>query len=207
MRRRCFIIVLAFAMSGIALCQEKDTHAEEAAHLATLLNWKPGSVLAEIGAGDGRMTLAAAQRVGASGRVYATEIDEKALAHLKELAARDTNIIPIKATQADCGLPPESCDSIFMRLSYHHLTNPGETDASLFRSLKPGGLLAVLDEDPVPGAPIPEGVPKNRLWHGIPQKVLVSELTAAGFRVVNEIVPWADWPHHNYCVVFRKPGP
>jgi ubiquinone/menaquinone biosynthesis C-methylase UbiE len=170
MLRRSFVIVLAFLVLGTALCQEKDTHEEEAAHLATLLKWKPGIVVAEIGAGDGRMTLAAAQHVGATGRVYATEIDEKALAHLREIAAKERNITPVKATQADCNLPPESCDSIFMRLSYHHLTKPVETDASFFRSLKPGGLLAVIDEDPVPGAPIPEGVPKNRIWHGIPQK-------------------------------------
>lgn len=204
---RCSIfIALAFVACGTALCQEKDTHEQEAGHLATLLNWRPGSVVADIGAGDGRMTLAAARHVGAEGRVYATEIDDKALAHLRELSEKEKNITPVKVTATETNLPAEGCDSIYMRLSYHHLTSPAEIDASLFRSLKPGGLLAVIDEDPVPGAPIPEGVPKNRIWHGIPQKVLVEELTAAGFQVVTVIAPWADWPHPNYCVVFRKPG-
>ena len=200
-------MVLAFATCGLAACQERDTHEEEAARLATLLSWKPGSVVAEIGAGEGQMTLAAARRVGAAGRVYTTELDAKKLAHLEELAAKEKNIITLTAAETGTNLPPECCDSIFMRLVYHHLTKPAEIDASLFRSLKAGGLLAVIDEEPIAGMSLPEGVPENRGGHGIPQKLLVEELTAAGFQVVTQIVPWADWPSHNhcYCVVFRKP--
>jgi len=207
MLRRSLIIVLVLAACGIAACQERDTHEEEAAHLATLLGWKPGSVVAEIGAGDGRMTVAVAQRVGAAGKVYTTELDPKKLAHLEELAAKEKNITAIKAGETGTNLPPECCDSIFMRLVYHHLTKPADVDASLLRSLKPGGRLAVIDEEPNPSDPVPAGVPKNRGGHGIPQKLLVEELTAARFQVVTQIVPWADWPHHSYCVVLRKPEP
>jgi predicted methyltransferase len=88
-----------------------------------------------------------------------------------------------------------------MRLVYHHYTTPGEMDASLLRSLRPGGRLAVIDEEPREGTSIPEGVPKNRIGHGIPQKVLIDELTAAGFKVESV---HNDWPDHFYCVVFTK---
>ena len=107
--------------------------------------------MAEIGAGKGEITLAAAKRVGAAGRVYTTELDAKKLAHLEELAAKEKNITALQAGEAQTNLPPECCDSIFMRLVYHHLTKPAEIDASLFRSLKPGGLLAVIDENRGPG--------------------------------------------------------
>ena len=203
---RSFIFILVLGTFGIAACQEKDTHEEEATHLSTLLDWKPGSVVAEIGAGDGRLTLAAAQRVGLAGRVYTTELDKKKLAHLQEIAAKEKNITSIKAGANETNLPPESCDSIFMRLVYHHLTQPAKIDASLFRSLKPGGLLAVIDEYPT-GEPLPKGVPRNRGGHGIPEKLVVQELTSTGFHVVTEIDPWAAWPvHHSYCVVLRKPA-
>jgi hypothetical protein len=77
-------------------------------------------------------------------------------------------------------------------------------DASLFRAVKPGGLLAVIDEEPPANTKPPEGVPQNRGGHGMPQKLLVEELTSAGFQVVQTL---NDWPNHGYCAVFRKPSP
>lgn len=204
MLRRSFIVALALCAWVLAPCHGQDTWQDEADRLATLLSWHPGSVVAEIGAGNGELTLAAAQRVGSFGKVYTTELDAKALAHLQELAAEKKNIIAVKAAEADTNLPSRCCDSIFMRLVYHHLTKPAEIDESLFQSLKPGGRLAVIDREPPKGTSIPEGVPANRGGHGIPQKILISELIAAGFEM--ETVH-NDWSSRNYCVVFRKAKP
>jgi ubiquinone/menaquinone biosynthesis C-methylase UbiE len=205
MLRRSFIVSLALCALGVALCRGQDSYQQEANRLATLLNWHPGDVVAEIGAKKGQLTLAAAQRVGSAGKVYSTELDPEALARLEELATKQKNIIAVKASESDTNLPPACCDSIFMRLVYHHLTKPVEIDASLLRSLKPGGRLAVIDEEPSRGSIIPEGVAKNRGGHGVPQNILTSELVNAGFEV--ETVS-KDWPHDEfhqmYCVVFRK---
>ena len=152
MRRRSFIIALVLSAFMVAPGRAQDNYQEEADRLALLLNWQQGSVVADIGAGKGEMTLAAAKRVGTAGRVYTTELDAKKLAHLEELAAKEKNITALQAGETQTNLPPECCDSIFMRLVYHHLTKPAEIDASLFRSLKPGGLLAVIDEEPPPGS-------------------------------------------------------
>jgi SAM-dependent methyltransferase len=208
MLQRSIIFALALVALGAAP-RAQDTAQEEIHRLAALLKWHSGTVVAEIGASDGKLTLAAARHVGAAGKVYSTEIDAKALANLKELSAKEGNITVINAAEADTNLPSGCCDSIFMRLVYHHLTHPAEIDASLFRALRPGGRLAIIDEDPLTGTPIPEGVPKNRVGHGVPQKILVSELVGAGFE--SEAV-YNDWPsrdefHHIYCVVFRKTKP
>jgi ubiquinone/menaquinone biosynthesis C-methylase UbiE len=203
-RNRHLVLALAFGALALVACHGRAQDWKDADKLATLLNWKPGSVVAEIGAGDGGLTLAAAERVGPTGRVYTTELDPKELAKLESLAAAQKahNIIAVKAGEAETNLPDECCDSIFMRDVYHHLTKPAEIDASLFRSLKPAGLLAVIDEEPPPGSSIPKGVPKNRGGHGMPKQLLIDELTAAGFQAPTTPTYWHG---KVYCVVFRKP--
>jgi len=84
---------------------------------------------------------------------------------------------------------------------YHHLTKPMEFDANLVRSLKPGGRLAIIDFAPRAGLEPVEGVPSNRGGHGIPQKMVIEELGAAGLQV-EKIVN--DWPEDSYCVLFVK---
>jgi len=205
-RQTCCRLVIGtalFCAFTLVSCVAQEVYQQEAGRLAVLLNWQPGSVVAEIGAGRGQITLQAAELVRATGRVYTTELDPKEFARLQEMAADHKNITAIKAGEADTNLPPDCCDSIFMRLVYHHIVDPVEIDASLFRSLKPGGRLAVIDEEPRPGSSPVKGVPANRIGHGIPQKVLVAELTAAGFQVVKI---QNDWPGGKYCVVFSKPG-
>jgi predicted methyltransferase len=202
MRRRSFLLPLVLSVLVVTPGRAQD-YQQDADRLAPLLDWQPGSVVADIGAGKGEMTLAAAKRVGSAGRVYTTELDAKKLAQLEELAAKEKNITALRAGETQVNLPPECCDSIFMRLVYHHLTQPAEIDSSLFRSLKPGGLLAVIDEEPQPGTKRPEGVPENRVGHGVPQKIVIEELTSAGFKVVKS---FDDWPDKHYCVIFRKPS-
>jgi hypothetical protein len=84
---------------------------------------------------------------------------------------------------------------------YHHLTKPAEFDANLVRSLKAGGRLAIIDFPPRPGLEPVEGVPSNRGGHGIPQKIVIEELKAAGLQV-EKIVD--DWAENSYCVLFVK---
>jgi ubiquinone/menaquinone biosynthesis C-methylase UbiE len=170
MLRRTFIAALALCAFAAAPLPGRDTLQEEASRLARLLSWDAGSMVAEIGAGNGDLTLAAARRVGPSGKVYTTELNVQLFSHLQELAAKHKNITAVKAAEADTNLPPACCDSIFMRLVYHHLTRPAEIDASLFRSLKPGGQLAVIDEEPAEGSSVPEGVPQTRHPARNPQK-------------------------------------
>jgi hypothetical protein len=84
---------------------------------------------------------------------------------------------------------------------YHHLTKPTEFDANLVRSLKSGGRLAIIDFAPRAGLDPVEGVPRNRGGHGIPQEIVIEELSAAGLQV-EKIVN--DWPENSYCVLFVK---
>lgn len=207
-QRRPFIIALAFISLVITTgSAEENTYQQEGDRLAAELLWKNGSVVADIGAGRGELASIAAEHLGAAGRVYVTELDAKKLELLQALAAKNKNITALQAAVSQTNLSPACCDSIFMRLVYHHLTKPAEIDASLFQSLKPGGFLAVIDEEPRPGSTRVAGVPENRIGHGIPEKILIEELTATGFRLVKSFDDWPsrDATHQIYCVIFNKP--
>lgn len=77
--RSCHLLALA-APALVAF----DSYDREAKRLGDLMNRKPGEVIAEIGAGEGQMSFAAAARVGPGGRVYSTEIDLTKLAYLSQ---------------------------------------------------------------------------------------------------------------------------
>lgn len=206
---RCKIaaIVVASLWSIGALALEiNGDERQELTRLAELTHWKDGTVVADIGAGDGTYTFLAAEKVGASGRIYATEIDKEKLSSLKAEAAKRnlTNIVVVEGSADDTKLPSNCCDAIFLRHVYHHLTQPQDFNRNLMRSLRPGAFLAIIDFPPSSNLSPVEGVPKNRGGHGIPEKVMVEELTAAGLQV-EKIVK--DWSAQDYCVVFVKRSP
>ena len=135
--------------------------------------------------------------------MYATEIDAKKLEELKaEVAKRKLqNVLVVESKEADTNLPAACCDAIFLRHVYHHLTKPTEFDINLVRSLKPGGRLAIIDFAARSGLDPVQGVPSNRGGHGVPQKIVIEELTAAGLQVEKVV---NDWPDDDYCVLFVK---
>lgn len=202
---RPLLMPLALLLFGVGAASA-DRHADR---LAGLLELRPGMVVAEIGAGVGKTTRAVAERVGPSGHVYSTEIDPEALAKIRETVADLSNVTVVQAGVAETGLPDACCDAIFMEAVYHHLAKPAEIDAGLFRALRPGGRLVVIDFPPAlllrPWTPT--DVPPNRGGHGIPTKVLRRELAAAGFEKVSLDRSW-DWGwmgQRFYAAVFRRP--
>ena len=106
------------------------------------------------------------------------------------------------------GLLKECCDAIYMRKVYHHFTDPEGMTSSLFESVRPGGIVALIDFEPRWWrfwCGLPTGVPKNRGGHGMPADLLVAEMTAAGFEMESKDLEWWSWPTKRFCVLFRRP--
>jgi SAM-dependent methyltransferase len=179
-----------------------DVSGPEMPRLRQALALRTGMVVADVGAGKGQLTLALAGAVGSAGHVFSSEIDPARLRALREAVAgaRLGNVTVVDAKTSESGLPAGCCDAIVLRRVYHHLTDPAATIESLWRALRPGGLLAVIDIPPLFFLP-------DRSSLGIAPQIVINEVTASGFE---KLQLYTDWPGRgpfaSYCVLFRKPG-
>ena len=106
----------------------------------------PGYIFADVGAGTGFFAIAAAKRVGSTGRVYALDLEPTMLEDLrvKAAAAGVGNIKILRSEEDRVPLPQASVDIAFLACVLHELDGPG-TLRECARILKPTGRLGVVD--------------------------------------------------------------
>jgi ubiquinone/menaquinone biosynthesis C-methylase UbiE len=183
---------LAFALAFIPASREfgapqgMETEAEYA-RIAELIGATPGKTVADVGAGGaGVITYPLARRVGPTGRVYATEVKEPQVDSLRKGAKRLglENVEVVFGTQHDMGLPPQCCDGLLLRLVYHAFDEPAKMLDSLRRSMKPGGLVLIIDFRPKPDQ-------------------LTREMASVGFDRVEVLERWQG-REEIFAVLFKK---
>src|SRR5512138_566321 len=111
---------------------------------------KPGMVIGEIGAGRGYFTFWLSRGVGATGKVYANDIDRSALDSIERAAAEEgvANIETVLGTVEDPRLPAGALDMVFMVNAFHDLASPIELLVNLRPALKPGATVVIMAPDP-----------------------------------------------------------
>jgi predicted methyltransferase len=197
----CLPFLLLVLAVPPALAQD---NASDTAKLIDVLQLKPGSIVAEIGAGGGELTLALARHVGPSGRVYTSELGADRLTKLRGVVEKSglAQVQVIEGQEAHANLPEGCCDAVFMRNVYHHFADPATMNASFLKALKPGGRVAVIDFAPRRGGAIaPPGERGGNESHGVSVDVVSNELKAAGF----EIVASEDRGERWFLVVASRP--
>ena len=127
---------------------ERGERGEEEAPDAALdaLKIPKGASVADIGAGSGYITERLAARVGATGRVFANDLQPQMLEILsRRLAAKQiTNVTLVQGTVDDPKLAPASVDLELMVDVYHELSQPQVMLQHLREALRPGGRLVLL---------------------------------------------------------------
>lgn len=122
--------------------------------LVAALGLKPGAIAAEIGAGSGLVTLPLARAVGPTGRLVATDLDEAALAALRERADADGlhNITTRRVDSDQPGLEAAAYDLVLLAHVDHLLADRGEYLRRLRPALRSGGRIVVSNrQDREPG--------------------------------------------------------
>lgn len=113
------------------------------------LGIKAGQIIGDVGAGDGYFTFRLAERIGQTGRIYASDIDSQALQGLKAVSRekRLENITVILGTDCDPKLPAKSMDMILMVNVIHLVNEPTLFLQNITKSLKPGAYLVIIQWD------------------------------------------------------------
>ncbi|MCY2994403.1 MAG: methyltransferase domain-containing protein, partial [Planctomycetota bacterium] len=128
---------------------KKEDRAPSITGVMSLLGLGEGAAVADIGAGNGEDTWVFAKLVGSTGTVFAEELGDGKVKSLgKEAEKRGLPQVRAVLGRADdpC-LPSRAADLVSMRLVYHHFTKPREMLRGIWRGLKPGGHLVIIDRN------------------------------------------------------------
>ncbi|MFN7733019.1 MAG: class I SAM-dependent methyltransferase [Pirellula sp.] len=182
-------IAVPMSYHGIPWLNRPERIQEEnPEEMLTQLEVKPGMVVCDMGCGDGYYTMELAKRVGPEGKVYAVDIQPEMLQELSRRCERFDlkNVDAILGEPHDPKLPEGKIDLILMVDVYHEFSNPVEMLTAMRRSLKPDGVIALVEfrgEDPqVPIKP----------EHKMTKKQILDEYRENRFRLVRQYdrLPW-----------------
>jgi ubiquinone/menaquinone biosynthesis C-methylase UbiE len=141
-----------------------------------LLGIAPGKSAADIGAGSGWFTVRAAQRVGASGQIYAVDINPEAIQYINGRVKKEQleNVKAILSKPDDPLLPGNSIDAVLMLKTYHEIAHPVTLLRNLRPALHPGAKLGIIDRN------------GNGADHGIGKDVVIREAKEAGYTLLDQ---------------------
>jgi ubiquinone/menaquinone biosynthesis C-methylase UbiE len=164
--------------------------------LIQALKLKPGSTVADIGAGTGYYSWRMAEKIGEKGRVCAVEIQQEMLDLLaKKMAERKiANVKGVLGTITDPRLPANAVDLVLLVDVYHEFSHPHEMIQGICKALKPDGRVVFVEfraEDPK--VPIKE-------VHKMSEAQVRKEMAAHPLEWV-ETISALPWQH---VIVFRK---
>ena len=155
-----------------------------------------GSVVADLGAGSGWFTTRLAARVGPNGTVYAEDIQPLMFNAIQLRVQREglKNVKPVLGTPSDPRLPSAALDAVLIVDTYHEMEDPVVLLRQISGSLKPAGLVGIVNYTKRgfgPGPPMDERVD--------PEQV-IRDAQAAGLKLKSqpEVLPF------QYLLIFQR---
>jgi predicted methyltransferase len=144
---------------------------------------RDGSVIADVGAGEGFLTMRLATAVGTRGRVYAVDTVESVVVDLRKRVAeaRSTNVEVIVGAEDDPHLPSGRLDGVIILNAYHEMPHGVAMLRRIRAALKPGAHVVLCEPEPSdPGESRDQQVADHVLY----PELIISDLQEAGFTIV-----------------------
>lgn len=162
---------------------------------------KEGMKVGELGAGSGHYALAAAHIVGASGKIYAVDVQEELLKQVKD-SAHQQHLRNVETVWGDVEkkggtkLRDGALDAAIIANTLFQVERKEGAVAEIDRILAPGGRLLVIDWAGSYGGigPLPS--------HVVSEQAAEKLFIDVGFHKVKDFRAGA----HHYAIVFTKPS-
>ena len=140
------------------------------------LGIKPGTSVADIGAGSGWFAVRAARRVSKEDIVYAVEINRAYVRHIRNRAKKEKlpNIRTVLGKPDDPLLPARSVDAVLLLKTYHEVAKPVALLRKLRDAMRPGARLGIIDKN---------GIGTD---HGLNADVVIREAEQAGLSLLEQ---------------------
>ncbi len=144
-----------------------------------LIGIKTNMYVGEIGGGNGRFAVRVARRVGDSGKVYANDIDLKAVRFMTQRCERDDikNMQVILSRPTNPNFPRNMLDLVYIINTYDYFTDPVRLISNTKYSLKQDGKLAIVATDP--------DKVKKKKKRGVAKNLILHQVTSAGYHLVH----------------------
>ena len=194
---------LRFLEDFILFCNPDRERWERVRENLEKLPIEPGMRIADVGSGPGYYSFKFADLVGENGMVYAIETNPRHLEYLNNYIEQNhlANVKAVTSSFEGIGLPPDiQVDMVYICSLYHNVYaafTDEERDSfmgSIRHALRPGGTLAVVDNDLVEDNELP--------YHGpyIAKELLLSQLYYYGF----ELKSCRQFTPQRYVLVLEK---
>jgi len=207
---KCLLPLVVLGLVATRLAAQDDWKIrddwEKPQEVMDALGINAGTAVADVGAGEGYFTFRLATRVGPTGKVYAEDILDDRLEQIRARATKEkwTQVEAIRGQTDDPRLPPGCCQVVLISNAYHEMREYDKMLQGIFRALKPGGLLAIID------APAKPGDRRESYYdrHRIPEKLVREDTARNGFRFLRQLPtftpPESDRTY--FFLIFEKPA-
>jgi ubiquinone/menaquinone biosynthesis C-methylase UbiE/rhodanese-related sulfurtransferase len=155
-----------------------------------------GSIVADVGAGQGFFTVRLSEAVGETGRVYAVDVSASVLRSLRGRVEREgrKNIEVVEGAADDPRLPDGALDAVLIVNAYHEMSEHQAMLQRIRKALKPGGRLVILE--PISPSRRDATREAQARQHEISPEFVQRDAREAGFAVAGLEDPFSN--HHGH---------
>jgi SAM-dependent methyltransferase len=204
-------VVLVAVTTAVAVTQESGPEFERQNRVADIVRFlgaQPGSLVADVGAGEGAFTIPIARAVAPNGRAVAVDISESALDKLRDRAGREDvkNVDIVIGGIDDPHLPVDQVDAVLIHNAYHEMTEHEAMLRHVRAALKRDGRFVIVE--PMHDSSLGLTREKQVAQHDIAIEIVDEELRAGGFEVVQRdasFIKFTGVPGGFWLLVARRP--